>query len=262
MWVRTAAFSNAANNGVFKVAAVSALVMTLDAATTGLVNETGGGDETVVGSMLRNGTTAQSFLFEKRFTDITQFITYTGMRPSTMNLSMTAQEIITGTFGFMGEGAVRAGATVSGGDTSASTTSLMSASANLGSITKDGAALATALRTLNLDINNNLRAQQQIGSNNAAGIGYGFFDLTGSIEAYFQDATLYDDLLNHTSVALSFRGTDDSGNVTVFTLPNVYFTAGSPQAPQGNADVMLPLEFAAVRDATLDTVLQIDYLAA
>lgn len=259
MWIKTAGHTNAGNNGVFLVSAVTTTVITASTAT-GLVTETGSGDESVTANMFRNGTLQKSLLLEKRFTDITQFQTFTGMRVGSMALDVTSESVITGSFGFLGKTSVTAVATVSGGDTGAATTEVMTASANVGTILRNGVALATPLLSVTLNVDTGLRKQPQVGSTDAAGVGYGFFALTGTIEAYFEDSVLYDDLIAHTSSSLSFRTTDNAGNVIIFTIPKLQFTEGAPNASGGNADVTLPLGFSAVLDATSSTTLQIDSL--
>ena len=62
---------------------------------------------TWVDNVLSNGVTQSSLSFEKKFlvdTATYNYFRYTGMIPNTMNLSIAAGEIITGSFDFVGKG--------------------------------------------------------------------------------------------------------------------------------------------------------------
>ncbi len=63
-------------------------------------------------------------------------------------------------------------------------------------------------------------------------------------------------------MSLSFRMTDPNGNTMVFTLPKLYFTSATVAAGGGNDDMMVPLEFTAIRDVATNTVAQLDVLPA
>jgi len=260
-WIKVAGFYEAANNGIFRVTAKAGdgSDITVD---TSLADEGAGEAVTMKGSYLRNGIVEKSYLIEKRFTDITQYIYFDGMRVGGMTLNIAAKQIINGSFTFSGKEGVASASSVAGSSTAASAAVPMSASANVGTITKDGVALATPLKSITLNVNNNPRAKDRIGSKAAAGIGLGFFEVTGTVEAYFEDLVLYNLLIGHTNLSLSWRCTDVSGNVMVFTIPKLYFMEGDPKAESGNQDVMLPLTFAAIRNATYNCAMQIDIMAA
>ena len=257
-WIKVAGFHETANNGIKRVTAkaVDGSTITVDSNLTEEHTEI----ITMTGSYIRNGTTKKSVLLEKRFTDLTtpEYVYYNGMRIGSMALDITAMQAITGSFAFTGKSSVMSHSTVGGSDVAASAAVPMTASANVGTIEKDYDALATALRSISMTVNNNPRRQMQIGSTAAAGIGLGFFEVTGTIQAYFEDSSLYDLLTGHTAVSLGWHCTDTDGNVLIFTIPSLYFMSGDPTAPSGNDDVMLPLEFAAIRQSTLNCMLQID----
>jgi hypothetical protein len=110
---------------------------------------------------------------------------------------------------------------------------------------------------------NNLREQTQIGQKELAGVGYGFTEVKGSIEAYFDGLTnFYNDVLNHSAISLSWRLTDTDGNVMIFTIPRLRLMTGAPSTPGGNQDVVLKMDFAAERDPVTNCMFQIDKLAA
>lgn len=260
-WIRTEGFATAANNGVFKILAITATTLQLD--TTALVVEDPDGDPiTLSAKRLKNGTARKSFLIEKKFGDVEEYVAFPGMRVGQMSLSVESQQLVTGTFSFMGKGAVTSATSVLGQAVPAGITPSLNAAANVGSIYENETVLATALRSITLQLQNNLRTKPQLGNKFPVDIGYGFVDVTGTVQAYFEDLVLYNKFIDHDESSLSFRFTDPDGNIFVFTLPRLYYTNGNPNAGGGNDDVLLPLEFTCVRDTDTDAVILLDLIPA
>jgi hypothetical protein len=264
-WIHVEGFANSVNNGWHKVTAVGTTTITV---STNLATEAAGGgadgSRNLRGRMLRNGVSYKpSWSFEEEFPDISAFIVYSGCRLSTLNLNLTAKQIITGSAGFMGATGEEDSATsVVTGNFEASTWTPMNASNNVGAIFENGITLSTAIRSISLSINNNLRPIDKIGSLAPAEINHGTLSITGTVEVYFESLALYTKFINHTSTSLAFRVTDVDGNSYIITLPKIYFTEGDPNVGGINQDVMVSLPFTAVRDATTDCMIQIDAIPA
>lgn len=258
-WIYLSGFAVSANNGLKRVSSVSATTIVT---TTALSAETCTNAQNIVitGRRLRNGTTQKSFHLQKGFTDIAQYMSMRGMVVSDASFEVMSGEVIKGTFSFMGERAVRAGSTAAASTVSTNTTRMMTAGANVGSVFQNGAAVPAGVKQLTFDVSNNLRAIEQIGSLYPYGMGYGFMDVTGQMEVYFENSTMIDQLINHTATELSFAMTDDNSNIYVVTFPSVLFTEGYPGAANGNDDVTIPLAWTAIRNATYDCQIQIDAL--
>ena len=260
-WVRFAGFVNSENNSYFKITGISANALTLD--TTALVTEGAAANVVITGKRAKNGTEKKSLLIEKRFTDVTEFFDFQGMRPGEMTLAIESEAIVNGTFNMMGKEGITAASTVAGVAVPAGLTTPLNATVNLGTLEEGGSTIVTANRAINLSIQNNLRMKPQTGSRSPVDIGYGFVDVSGSAMFYFEDATLLDKFIQHTESSFSFPLIDEDGNVIYVTLPRLYFTGGSnPQAPGGNDDVMIPMEFTAIRDQALATTITFDMLQA
>jgi hypothetical protein len=257
-YVRVKSAAQALNNGVWKITAKDTTTMTV-------ANPTGVSEATSVAVIssktMRNGTTKQSVLIEKQYEDLTNnYIQFRGMRVAGFSLNLQTESIITGVFRFMGAKGTLAAATVSGSLTAASANDSMTASTNVGTITEGGAALTTALKSITLDVNNNLRALAAVGNVAAIGINMGSMQVTGRVEAYFEDQVLLTKVFNHTSSSLVFQMTDPQGNTMVFTVAQLKWT-GNPSDPAIDQDVMLPLDYAAERQTTDNYMVQIDALA-
>lgn len=200
-------------------------------------------------NVLKNGVTAKSFAFEKTYetgaTD--QFFRFTGNQVSSLSLSLSAQERITGSMTMLGMGHTTASAALSGATyTAANTKAIMAASADVGSLSLTGVSPSPTLMSASFNIANNLRERLQIGSRGPAGIGAGRCVVTGSIEAYFGDLALYNAFFGHDDVALSLTlGSVTSEKYTI-QLPKVKLTNGTISTPGNDQDVMAQMDFQAI----------------
>lgn len=145
-----------------------------------------------------------------------------------------------------------AAATLGGGTYEAAGTGLiLSASVNVGALEIDGSPTAS-LRSLTINVANNLRANDVIGQKEMEEVGMGEFGVSGSLTAYFRNRTLLDNFVDHEYVSLSFELTRNPESPTDgdlvgyrFTLPKVIFTKGSVDIPGKNTDITLPLDYMA-----------------
>jgi hypothetical protein len=269
MHIKLSGWVTTANNGIFKISAVAAGAITITTAT--LVVEGAGATRVVKGRMFRNGTglvlgvyaELPSLIVEKEFTDLTnEFQHFVGLRVNQLQMSMASGQIATAVWSLMGKTMLGTAATVSAADTAANTNTVMNATTNIGTFLEGGSAMDVYVKDLSLTFKNNLRNQDAIGYHTPIGMGTGWFELEGKMSVYFKDATMYNKLINHTSTSFSFRLTDASGNVYIFTIPKIRILKGEPLVSGGNSDIMLPVEFAAYYDSTTDCMAQLDILAA
>lgn len=264
-WIKVSGFTaNAgANNGYYKVVSVASNALE--------VSPTVDGDEAAAGltvdieaTTLRNGVSETSFTLEKKFSDVGKFMSFTGMVPGTMKLSISTGSIISGSFGFNGKSGALADATVgTGAPNAAATGAVMNAVDHVGEIREAGTALsAGAVQSLSIQLNNALRPIQAVGTLGSVDIGAGRCTVNGSVAVYFTDGALYQKYLESTATDLSFRTTDGAGNSYIFTLPRVRFTSGTVVAGGADTDIVANLGFQALRDPATDCTIQIDRIAA
>ena len=95
-----------------------------------------------------------------------------------------------------------------------------------------------------------------------ADVGVGRVDVTGSLELYFENETIYDKFTAVTASSLAFVIEDVAGNAYIVTLPRIKYTALEANAGGTDQDVVLALDFQALRDPTTDATIQIDRFAA
>jgi hypothetical protein len=247
------------SSAIARLVTVASTTLTITGTT--LVVATG--SVTINGRNLRNGTTERSHLIETAFTDLAAVKYFTGMEVSQAQVNAQAQQIVSQVFSFTGKTGATASATLATTITTATNNVPMTAAVNVGNIQENDVALATSLQAISFSVNNNLRYQPAVGSKPAIGIGQGGVDVTGNINAYFEDISLYQDFINHTANGLSMRFTDTAGNAIVVYIPKMYYTAGDPVITGEDSDVFLPLQFAAAVDASVTSCqIQMDFLPA
>lgn len=207
-------------------------------------------------NVLKNGNTEKSFTFEKTFeagvTD--QYHRFTGMIADTMSLSMATNQIVTGSFGFMGKDMIVSQAAIAGSSyTAANTNPVINAAANFASLAITGVT-GPELTALNINITNNLRGQKVLGSVDNRAIGTGRFEVTGDLTAYFENEELFDLFLAGTAADLTFKIGGTSSKNYVFNIANLKFETGEILAGGNDQDVMANMTFRGLYDGTDNTL--------
>lgn len=257
-WVKISSAAQSANNGIFKITTKAATTLTV--ANTAGVSENSS-TATITQKVIRNGVTKMSFLLEKRFSDISKFQYFKGMRVGQWSMNVASKAVITGAFSFMGAEGIPSATTIGNATSTAkSSDQIINATTNIGSVYEGGSALTTGVKSIDFTVNNNLRALDGIGNRAAIDINQGSMLIEGTMNAYFEDIALLQKFYSHTSSSFSMRLTDEGGKVMIITFPRLYFSEGAPLASGINTDVMIPLKFQAIYDATTACQIQVDIL--
>lgn len=218
-----------------------------------------------LGDYITNGTTLTQYSLEREFSDITVFEYFTGMAVNTLNFQLSAQSIVTATAGFLGFNANINTSRFAGATTvAAPTENVVNTSSNVGRIGRSGTPIVGPNFVLEatMAINNNLRRQNAVGNLGAIGVGIGEFGLTGTLNTYFGNKDLIDDVLNNTETSLDFRFEGGTSILTtkrtvLFDMPRVKYSSGAPAVPGKNQDVLQNLGYQAIRQSVLDYTLLI-----
>lgn len=251
-WFRLLAPTDANNGKLLRVSTATAptsTVITLDTSTPA-VAASSISNCAVQTSRLNNGTTKTSFTIEKSYTDVTQFFAFKGMTPSKMSLKFASAALTAGSIEFLGASAPRSTSTVLPGTTAASKTyTIQNAVTGVGNLWEGGAPLtSTFIKSLSLDYDNTLRAQQAIGTLGLVGIGNGTIACKGSLEVYFADGSIYDKFVANTTTSIIISTQDESGNGYVFTLPIVNLSNSKIVAGAKDQDLMATFDFMGLSD--------------
>lgn len=239
----------------FKVASTTATVITLHASTPiaapGLA--AGAAGFAISQSTIVNGSARKTWSFEHDLTDVGSKLLYTGMEANTLELSIDVGQIITGSFGFIGQGhdARDGGTFLPATVVPSQSLEVMNAVADVGLVYEGGSSLLSAgsfIQNVSLSINNNARGQKAVGVFGNAGVGLGELEVSGEMTVYFQDASYYRKWLNGTRTSLSLGVADAAGNGYLFEMDKVMFRDGGLQPGGNNEDTMLTLPFSAFFD--------------
>lgn len=209
-------------------------------------------------NVLTNAQAISGFTIEKTIelgaTDA--YLRHTGMVANTFGLNVRANQIVTWNSDFLGLGGSTDTAIITGATyTAANTKAVLSAGTGFASLSAGGT--TPIITGLTLNTTRNLRQQQQAGSLDAAGIGTGRFVVTGEIDAYFENATLYDLFLAGTASALSFNIGTETNEKYTFSVPKIKFSDGEVLAGGNDQDMMVRLPYQGIYDSGIGGTLRI-----
>lgn len=231
-------FATAADAGWARVSAVAAHAITYDILPTGWGVDAGAAKTIQVffGDVLVNGTTQQSFTFERQQQDIAapSFEYFPGQQVDQFSIDLKASAIITGKLTTVGMTAPTpttarfAGAT----DIAAPTFPVLNASTNVGTLFEGGVAVSgpSYLMELDIDIKNNLAPRHAIGALGPVGVRNGELSVSGNLTAFFGDLTNLNQVFNDTNVAIVGRAGRLDGNreSLLFDIPFTKISGTSP----------------------------------
>lgn len=195
--------------------------------------------------VLKNGATQTSFTLEKLMemgaTD--QYHRYLGLVLDQLSLSLAVGEIVRGSVSAQSKLPTTATAILTGATyAAASTVDPYSTGAGFASLTMTGIT-APILTAVQLQVANNLRRRDKLGSTDPDSFGYGRCNVSGSIDAYFSDAELLAAFLAGTASSLSFTLGSTTAQKQTWSIPNIKFTSCEVTNPGVDQDVMVRLGF-------------------
>lgn len=265
-------WTEAANNGVFKVSSVSfdevnarIGVTDIDGDPVALTDDSGDVNTRFLSEAygVRAGTTRRSFTVMRHFTDLLEadkpFHSYMGVELNTWSLTVAPGAIVTTTFGVLGREPALAGTAPAGSTLQAPTTtrpfdsftgSLLEGGTTLGIVTEISMTLENGLEPFFV-LFDDLTDRPSIGRSN----------LTGQITVRFKNATMLEKFLDETPSSLDFTLVDKAGNELRFILPNISYTGGQPDA-SGQGAITLAMPFQAILDPATGTQISVYRTAA
>ena len=279
-WIKLAGFSaDPDNNGYYRIGLdPDTNLLTFDVVPSGATTEApAGAVDIYFGERLINGTTQQSYSLEQEYQDHSP-VTYQyfrGMTVDGLSISAEPQAIVTLAFTFSGKDAFFSDATVPAstpdelpavdgagrvnGATSLTvpTGQILNSSSNVGRIARGGTPISGANFVLGatIEIANNLRQRPAVGFLGAVSIGSGEFGVTGTLNTYFDDASLARDVVNNTETSFDIRFEDNDSHAVLVDAPRIKFSEGAPDVPGKNQDVTLQLSYQAIRHPTFNYTL-------
>lgn len=204
-------------------------------------------------NVLKVGQTQRSFSIEDGFLDIAQYRVFKGCVFNKLSIEVKPDSYVTATFGFMGSNT----SAFTSSPLSATPTSALAKDAffHEAGIFKEGGSTVAYVSGIKLDMDNNVDANNALGTTGVRNMTSGKFVVKGTVTALFESVTLYNKFQNATDSSLQFQV--PSGLQTLdFNLPKINYTNGKIVG-KGDAGVNVEMSFTAEYDTTAATTLTI-----
>lgn len=254
--VKITGHANAANNVYKRLATVSALVMTVDSVDTAFINPGGTTCSVTRGARIKNGTTEYSFAAEVGSLDVGKYQLFRGQVVNTLDLQVSDQSILTGSFGLEGKTSTRGGSANGSSYTGTTNTSIMDAVSP--PVVRVGA-LGTSYSTksFSIGIRNNAAARTQVGALGPQSVRRGNFGVELSFQSYFQDFEEMDKFAGNTETTFWTVLTNGAGQGLAISIPAMKWMDLGADTTGVNADDYLTGRAMAKYDTTQDCTLRI-----
>lgn len=205
---------------------------------------------------IKAGSQRASFTFVRHFADVQAadkpYYIYRGVELNSMQLTIAANSMITGTFSVIGQSQTTAQDLTALGTPTfppASTTSPLDSFT--GTLNEGGTSIAVVTE-ISLTLQNGIEPRFVVGDKNSIYPSVGRSNLTGQVTAYFEDSTLVDKFLNETESSIEFTLPDAAGNQLKYILPRIKYTGGQPDV-SGEGPITLSMPFQALLDSAEGT---------
>ena len=207
------------------------------------------------GEELTAGVERRSFTVQREFADIERFQIFRGVQVNTMGLNVEPNAMVNVTFGLWAQDMELSG-TVITGSTEASATTSSPVDSFTGVIEEGGSEIATVF-SLELSLDNGLESRNRVGSMTSAEPSIARSNVSGTATAYLETDAMLAKFVNETESSLSVELLGTDGNGYKVTLPRIKYMTGRADVT-GDGDILIPMEFRALYDATADTNILIE----
>jgi hypothetical protein len=211
-------------------------------------------------NVLTNGSVEQSFTFEETV-DLGggsfAYSRFIGVEVDSLALNFPARKGVTGSIKLMGKQQSLATAIIAGATYTAPNTNVPETSVSVANLSIAGLAPAPKIKNLALNIANNLRIRDTVGSLYTDSFGSGQIDVTGSFDAYFESNALYQAVLDHGGGAISLTVGAVANKKYTIEMPVVRFLDGARRLGGKNDDVMINVPFRAIYDSGISGSIRI-----
>jgi len=230
------------NDGSYIISAAKAYTLTL---LTEVTTETA-----VLGTVshniaVSNGTADMSFTIERAHGDIDQYQQFTGCLINTMSLSLRPNAIVTGVFGVLGKGM-----SVTSTPFTATPTASQSGSPfdTFSGVIREGGVEIATITGIDFSLDNAGEATFVIGSQTAQNVVLGRCNVTGTVEAYFQDVSLLNKFINETETTIEVDMGGTANYYKIF-LPRVKYGGGDTSV-DAEGPIVMSMPFQALYSST------------
>jgi Phage tail tube protein len=216
-------------------------------------------------NVLKIGTTLKSFSIEDSANDTAStdaFRLFTGMAVSKYSCSIKPNNMVTGTFSFMGKDMVAALTKYETTLTPGAINKPYDAYSGTIKIADAGSALVSVAQITGIDftVDNSFNPTYVVGSPTTPQLEYGMANVTGTVTAYFEDLSLINRFINE--VETGFEVQVDSPDVTAgqtYLFPRIKINAADVPVDNPQSRI-ITLPFQALYDTTENTSIKITRL--
>ena len=212
------------------------------------------------GDNLDIGYNYTSFTFEKHYIDLDKYSYFTGMRVNEMNLNIVPNDKITSTFNFLGKESDVSTQSLVGvlGSVTDYPYAPITVSNRVGALLVDNNPVELQVTELTLNINNNLRQRNCIGSKSPVDTLLGEATVTGTISMFLTANAweMYKKVATQEDMSFYYE-IDDGDNKLLILLPRIRLNSPTPTITGKDNDVYVQFEFRALRDNSLNTAVRI-----
>ena len=196
--------------------------------------------------VIKKGSTVTSFAIEKAFTDVNEYQLYTGGIVNTVNLEVSPNAMITGSFGMLFQDAENGGTVYHNDITGVVTNRPFDAFTGY---IKENDTTNSIASSLSISLDNGFERNFVLMQNTAPQMTSGKSNVTGSVTLYFSDSIIYDKFVNETESSIELRLADDGNNGYVITLPRIKYTSADTPVSSDGA-IINTMNFQALDDET------------
>jgi len=199
----------------------------------------------------------KSYTFRKTVDDGTSVYRwyYRGVRVSSMNFNFATGSILNGSFSIKGLTEETTDAILAGEQTDldVETYTIMNSVSSVGTIYFEGVNLGTcSFSSLDLTYDNQIESAKSIGTLGACATSSYSVNITGNVEVYFKDLTLYNKFKDADSFGITIVLSDGDDNAIGINMPKCKFETLDTPISGKDAFLMQSGSFKALRDATED----------
>ena len=205
---------------------------------------------------ISNGAVKQSVSILQRFQSLVgkNQALFSGCFADTLNIAFETQAILSASLGFIAYNSRYLATSIPASRVKeAAEGKILNSSSNIAKLFLGGSEVAgpNYIQGGAFNLNNNSRRQNAVGQIGSVGVAAGACDITGSLSTYFGSTELAEAVVaNEEKSFLSFFN-DGEGRRFVIDMPRIKFSSGTVNVPARNEDLILPLEYQALREADL-----------
>ena len=200
--------------------------------------------------VLKMGIAQTSFSMERHFSDITQYLVYTGCIANTMSLNIEPNAMVTGSFGFVGSNFSASGTALDSDVTAQAGNAPFDGFT--GTISEGGSTIGK-VSSLTIEIDNTVTPNYVVGADISQQAVAGSSKVSGTVNVYFDSLAEFNKFVNETESSINVQLEDPAGNTVDIDLPRIKYTGGSLDVSSTDEAIILPLPFVALLDETSGT---------